>query len=817
MAINNQQISPDNQKSSPRRKLDFGRLLWLTNIILASLTLGIAIRSIEAAEWTTPQPAFTLVFAMAILAALALVKSRLPTQLANLVCIALGVLITFWQVSGLLQTTSARLLNLELVLQALMTRPAFGANHNTLQFAAFLTFYTWMAGYISTWLVLRRQNVWFAIMLGAITIVVNLSQLTNEYFYFLYWFLLAALVLLGQARLLREHLLFRMPHLHLPPRSILYSLTISVCLALLVVPLTWFIPAVRVQRLETLTSSMPLRKNIESYFENILSTVPAKSATPAPAASSSTGTAPARTSLFASEQAHLHMGDTWDDTEDVHFVVTSPQPSYWRTRSYDFYATANGWTSSPGSAGNVNPPSLENEAELPSPGTLTYSVLTSLETDVFLSAGEPLLSDTSTLTETLTPKDFVINLADSSRDRFLPADVAAVARSLREAQKTTRPLLRNEISPLLPPDLMLKTAGQRERSQSTQIVLSRKPTAENSVMISLPTPVRPEQRYTVLSQIISATPDELSQAGIDYPNWVKDFYLQLPANFPGRVKELAQDVIQDAETPYAKAEAIREYLFESYSYSLFIQAPPQGVDGVEYFLFEQKSGFCVYFASAMTTMLRSVNVPARLAAGYNPGEPDVKQGTFILRGKNSHAWTEVYFPGYGWVVFDATPPARSSGSYYEEEEPLDEPIFSIDYTPLNASSSISGWKVLGFLLFVPGVLVLLTVARRIYRGRLRFPGRDYSFEVYARLCSWASLVGLGPRLQQTPAEFGNSLSTALPKQAGAIQSIIQTYLESRYSPRRYSGWQKQKELQKSWGTLHRALLKQWLLKGKRRP
>ncbi|PSQ48903.1 hypothetical protein BRD19_05130 [Halobacteriales archaeon SW_7_65_23] len=86
----------------------------------------------------------------------------------------------------------------------------------------------------------------------------------------------------------------------------------------------------------------------------------------------------------------------------------------------------------------------------------------------------------------------------------------------------------------------------------------------------------------------------------------------------------------------------------------------------------------------MVTMLRSQGIPARMAVGYNAGEP-VEDDRYAVRGLNSHAWVEVYFPDVGWVPFEPTPPdprqaveqaaienARASGSESvdtEETEP----------------------------------------------------------------------------------------------------------------------------------------------------
>ena len=53
-------------------------------------------------------------------------------------------------------------------------------------------------------------------------------------------------------------------------------------------------------------------------------------------------------------------------------------------------------------------------------------------------------------------------------------------------------------------------------------------------------------------------------------------------------------------------------------------------------------------------MLRSVGIPARLAVGYAQGDYDPATSTYTVLARDSHAWPEVYFPGYGWVIFEPT-------------------------------------------------------------------------------------------------------------------------------------------------------------------
>ncbi|MFC6730712.1 transglutaminaseTgpA domain-containing protein, partial [Natronoarchaeum mannanilyticum] len=158
--------------------------------------------------------------------------------------------------------------------------------------------------------------------------------------------------------------------------------------------------------------------------------------------------------------------------------------------------------------------------------------------------------------------------------------------------------------------------------------------------------------YRVTSLRPDASPEELRQAGDEYPGRIRADFLQLPNDQPERVGELTERVTADAETPYDEAVAIERYLESEKSYSLDVERP-EG-NAVDEFLFEMESGYCVHYASAMTAMLREAGVPARMAAGYSTGQR-VGEDRYVVRGLNAHAWVEVYFPGEGWVTFDPTP------------------------------------------------------------------------------------------------------------------------------------------------------------------
>ena len=81
------------------------------------------------------------------------------------------------------------------------------------------------------------------------------------------------------------------------------------------------------------------------------------------------------------------------------------------------------------------------------------------------------------------------------------------------------------------------------------------------------------------------------------------------------------------------------------------------------FLFRDKAGYCQQFSGAMALLLRMGGVPARVAAGFTPGDARHRaRREFVVRDFDAHSWVEAYFPGYGWVTFDPTPaiaPARA--------------------------------------------------------------------------------------------------------------------------------------------------------------
>lgn len=128
----------------------------------------------------------------------------------------------------------------------------------------------------------------------------------------------------------------------------------------------------------------------------------------------------------------------------------------------------------------------------------------------------------------------------------------------------------------------------------------------------------------------------------------------IPAGVEPELYELVRNITQYTGTPYEIAQTLCGYLRENGIYSLECSAVPEGRDRVSYFVLNDMKGYCVCYASAMTLMARMAGLPARYVEGYLAKADET--GCCTVTGEDAHAWCEIYFKGFGWVTFDATPP-----------------------------------------------------------------------------------------------------------------------------------------------------------------
>jgi transglutaminase-like putative cysteine protease len=332
------------------------------------------------------------------------------------------------------------------------------------------------------------------------------------------------------------------------------------------------------------------------------------------------------------------------------------------------------------------------------------------------------------------------------------------------------------------------------------------PVAEITMLHRRGADLRDGQSYLAVSSLTEANIEDLQEAGDVYPEWVSQRYLEVPSTVPQRVRDLAIEVTADAVTPYDKAVALEQFL-RGYTYDDQIAAPPPGVDGVDYFLFETQAGYCDYFASAFAIMARAVGIPARVSAGYSQGEYNTEVDAYRVLESDGHSWPEVFFPGYGWVEFEPTASelqiVRPHRGEDEDEQlgptitpgapsPLDDDFRDRDFDPETEpggaasgdASAFGGLWWVGLLLMAAVVAAaVIWLLRPSQQGaqRLRLDP-EAVVKLYGRLVQWAQRLRLPLLASQTPNEHAVILAQALPEGRPAIAAITDLYVQEQYSP-----------------------------------
>ncbi|WP_144789408.1 transglutaminaseTgpA domain-containing protein [Lysinibacillus fusiformis] len=138
-----------------------------------------------------------------------------------------------------------------------------------------------------------------------------------------------------------------------------------------------------------------------------------------------------------------------------------------------------------------------------------------------------------------------------------------------------------------------------------------------------------------------------------------DRFMQLPAQLPQRVRDLALSITQDETTVYDQIKAVEGYFrTNGFRYDKIQAAiPAENQDYVDQFLFDTKVGYCDNFSTSMVVLLRSIGIPARWVKGFAPGTAGpMSDGLreYRITNDNAHSWVEAYIPGTGWMEFEPT-------------------------------------------------------------------------------------------------------------------------------------------------------------------
>jgi hypothetical protein len=310
--------------------------------------------------------------------------------------------------------------------------------------------------------------------------------------------------------------------------------------------------------------------------------------------------------------------------------------------------------------------------------------------------------------------------------------------------------------------------------------------------------------YSVVGSISEASEDQLRSDNQNYPDYVRQRYLQLPTTLPQRVRDLAQQWTTGQGDAYDRALTIESQLRQNYPQSYNIPIVPPGRDAVDLFLFDTKQGYSDYQASAMVVLLRAAGVPARLATGYAVDEYDLNLHKYIVREKSAESWPEVFFPTYGWVEFSpfggaplVSRPSTAGG---------DTPGPDVQQDPIikGGGPNLFGGEFIGDVPLFPGpesggsfhvrhtfnwlpvylgltALAMLLIGAGALRLAWELPlrGLDYPSKTWEKTLRLSRWLRMGPTKDQTPREFAARLAERT-KLNDEPRAVADGYLRTRY-------------------------------------
>ena len=146
----------------------------------------------------------------------------------------------------------------------------------------------------------------------------------------------------------------------------------------------------------------------------------------------------------------------------------------------------------------------------------------------------------------------------------------------------------------------------------------------------------------------------------NYAQFVYEQYTRVPETVTKWINEYLSDMIpQSGETNYSDArQAIIKYFTTETKYSTDPSFAGSG-DLAYDFLFLDKSGYSIHYATAATLLFRAYGIPARYVEGYIITPKDIEgvgdNSILQIDATHAHAWTEVYQNGVGWIPVEVTP------------------------------------------------------------------------------------------------------------------------------------------------------------------
>jgi hypothetical protein len=717
---------------------------WFSLVLVATVVYS-TIWCIQAAQWVAHLEILTLTTALGLALGVASSKLRRVASLpVHILVIGFGILLAFWQTARMLYDGNTADL-MHGMQHWFDTVSKGGTGEDDAIFLFLITALSFILSYTSTWLVYRMRSPWLMILANAVVLLINLNNVSEGLIIFLVVFLIASLLLLLRFNLYESVKRWQSQGLRYADDIGWDVMQAGALISVGILVLSWILPWGYADPTASLIWSANANPWVQ--LQNTWNR----------AISVQGGINPSNRGNFRDT---LVLGGNPNLNDEIVFIVkTDDSGQFLQSLSYETYEN-NGW-----SAGTTTAFNIKENQFYGSGGQLRHPVKQTIKVVNAPGLQHPYLFGVPQMTN--------VSVKATLQQNELTGEITAWERQ-----------------------------GGFLTPGATYSVVSSVSSADEKTLRSIPLP------KDALRSLPPSFANSDQPLPVEYYNpEIVRLNTQLPAKIDPRITYLAKRITANAPTMYDKIQAIEKYLRTNYKYSVDIRRPP-GEDGVAWFLFDnpEKKGFCNYFASAMTVMARSLGIPARVAVGYTNGEPDPKNaGQRIVRGKDAHAWTQVYFAGYGWINFE---PSASFATFlrpdpkdYPTSGPLDSGNLASPLTPDlpgkrgglditdedNATGSVSlesSERVRQQVGIALGSIVLLLLFSGIFFGvwwQRLFRRYALATQIYGRICILANWAGIKLKPAQTPSEYMQELAVIVPTEAATIERLGDIYVRERWA------------------------------------
>ncbi|HEU0164667.1 MAG TPA: transglutaminase-like domain-containing protein, partial [Thermomicrobiales bacterium] len=572
----------------------------ISTFLLLLALVGCASMSVESGDWERIVIPVTFMGLSAAVFGSLLAKLRVLDSLAHFCSMLIGIFGSFGLVltraDDLAPTLRGRVRPLLTVISDWYLGNGQVEGHEVYLVSILMGIIVWLVGYLAAWTLFRRGWLMASVMLPGFLVLINLLYAPHADRRFLAAYLVIAIPLAARFHLYRRQREWSRARVPSPASGGMKFLAIGAVLGILVTTAGWNAPPSLSQQ-----AFQPLAQKMSSQISQLQDRIDTLTQpTGAGQGSASAGS-------YASFGDAFTVGGALNLSNQPEMLVQGSQAPYLAAQRYDVY-NGRGWSSDVDSTFN----------QTTSDGKSYSPAMTFRSDQQVLLSGDvsEARSDSSVIVTPLTNRDSVLFTIDT----YLAANVpTSVRMSWRTVQDQPYKLDAQALGDL-PPDvrgiatllLQAKLTGQDGGSgplpvdsSSSSLITQEQANLEgrfltvhwtagtdghvDTLYVSGQLPVYDDvetvngmgsqtegEHYQVTGSASDATPDQLNQAGEDYPDWVVSRYLQQSSTVTTRTMELANEIAPPGTTPYEKAEAIQNWLRTNIAYDETVSAPPPG-------------------------------------------------------------------------------------------------------------------------------------------------------------------------------------------------------------------------------------------------